>query len=121
MDAISRGADILVNQLSPFVDYAEVSQLVAEKEGIRPSVTDERYDTPVENLDLSVRTMNCLRRGSITTVGEIINTGEKALLSLRNFGLKSKREIDEKLNSLGLSLTPEIEEGTEEEGTEDEA
>ena len=68
---------------------------------------------PVEQLNLSVRTMNCLRRGGIATVGELIATGEKKLLSLRNFGQKSKQEIDERLEALGLSFTPQIEEGGE--------
>ena len=65
---------------------------------------------PVEQLDLSVRTMNCLRRAGIATVGELISRGEKELMSLRNFGLKSKLEIEERLNGLGLSLVPPVEE-----------
>ncbi len=59
--------------------------------------------------------MNCLRRGSITTVGEVISIGEKGLLALRNFGQKSKKEIEESINALGLSLTPQVEERTEDE------
>ncbi|MBA7701020.1 DNA-directed RNA polymerase subunit alpha [subsurface metagenome] len=59
--------------------------------------------------------MNCLRRVGITTVGEVISKGEKGLLSLRNFGQKSKQEIEECLNALGLSLTPQVEERTEDE------
>ena len=84
-----------------------------EKEAIRLSIPDEQYNMPVEQLDLSVRTMNCLRRGGITTVGELISKGEKGLLSLRNFGQKSKDEIDERLKTLGLSLTPYVKEETE--------
>ena len=64
---------------------------------------------PVEQLDLSVRTMNCLRRGGITTVGELVSIGEKRLSSLRNFGQKSKQEVEGRLASLGLSLTPVVE------------
>jgi DNA-directed RNA polymerase subunit alpha len=79
------------------------------------SIPDEKYNMPVEQLDLSVRTMNCLRRGGISTVGELISKGEQELLSLRNFGQKSKQELEERLNTLGLSLTPQIEEKVEEE------
>jgi len=64
----------------------------------------------VEQLDLSVRAMNCLRRSGINTIGELISTGEKELMSLRNFGQKSRQEIDERLNALGLSLSPVVEE-----------
>jgi len=62
-----------------------------------------------------VRTLNCLRRGGITTVGGLITKSEKELLSLRNFGQKSKQELDERLKALGLSLTPQVEERTEDE------
>ena len=114
VDAISHGADILIKQLSPFADYVAISQMKEEEQLVRLSIPDEKYNMPVEQLDLSVRTMNCLRRGSISTVGELISKGEKELLSLRNFGQKSKQELEERLNTLGLSLTPQVEEGVEE-------
>jgi len=106
VDAISRAAGILVEQLSPFVSYVKVSQMKAEEQLIRLSIPDEKYNMPVEQLDLSVRTMNCLRRGGIATVGELISKKSKDLLQLRNFGQKSYHEIEEKLQELGLSLTP---------------
>jgi len=114
VDAISHGADILMKQLSPFASYVAVSQVEAEKQLVRLSIPDEKYNIPVEQLDLSVRTMNCLRRGGISTVGEIISRGEQELLALRNFGQKSKQELEEHLNKLGLSLTPQVEEEVEE-------
>jgi DNA-directed RNA polymerase subunit alpha len=113
VDAISHAADILIGQLSPFVDYARVSRIEVERGLVGLPVQDERYNTPVEQLDLSVRTMNCLRRAGITTVGEVISKGEKGLLSLRNFGRRSKQEIEERLKVMGLSLAPEIEGGEE--------
>jgi len=112
VDAISRSAAILVEQLTPFVNYARISLLKEEKELIGISIPEEKYNMPVEQLTLSVRTMNCLRRGGIATVGQIIATGEKGLLGLRNFGQKSRQEIEERLNELGLSLTPQVEEST---------
>ncbi len=112
VDAISRSAAILVEQLTPFVNYARISLLKEEKELIGISIPEEKYNMPVEQLTLSVRTMNCLRRGGIATVGQIIATGEKGLLALRNFGQKSRQEIEERLNELGLSLTPQVEEST---------
>ncbi|MGD9116963.1 MAG: DNA-directed RNA polymerase subunit alpha [Dehalococcoidia bacterium] len=115
VDAISRGAEILVEQLTPFIDYAKVSRLEEEKEMIRASISEEKYDMPVEQLDLSVRTMNCLRRGGIATVGELISRGEKGLLALHNFGQKSRQEVEEKLASLGLSLAPAVDEEESEE------
>jgi len=113
VDAISHGASILIEQLSPFVNYARISQIEEEKEFIRLSIPEEQYNMPVEQLNLSVRTMNCLRRGGIATVGELISKEEKELLALRNFGQKSKREIVERLSALGLSLTPRVEDVTQ--------
>jgi DNA-directed RNA polymerase subunit alpha len=59
---------------------------------------------PVEQLNLSVRTMNCLRRGNIQTVGEVVSKGEKGLMTLRNFGVKSLQELADRLGELGLVL-----------------
>jgi len=125
-EAISRSAAILVEQLNPFVDYIKVSQLKEEEEAIRLAIPEEQYNMPVEQLNLSVRTMNCLRRGGIDTVGQLIGKEEKELLALRNFGQKSMRELEEHLGEMGLSLrasagepAPATEEGEEE--TEHEA
>jgi DNA-directed RNA polymerase subunit alpha len=102
--AISRGATILVEQLKPMVDYGRASEIDDEKKAIRASIPEDLYNMPVEKLDLSVRAMNCLRRSGINTVGELVSLGEKELLSLRNFGQKSRQEVEEKLTSLGLSF-----------------
>jgi DNA-directed RNA polymerase subunit alpha len=108
VDALNQSAEIMVEQLSPFIDYARISRLEEEKEFLRASISEEKYNMPVDQLDLSVRTMNCLRRGGIATVGELISRGEKGLLALHNFGQKSRQEVEERLQGLGLSLTPEI-------------
>ena len=114
VDAISHSADMLVELLSPFVNYARISQIEVEEEVVQPAVVDEKYNMFVEELDMSVRTLNALRRGGITTVGELISKGEKGLLALRNFGQKSKQEVDERLMALGLSWTPQEEQETDE-------
>lgn len=114
VDAISRAAEILIAQLTPFLEYVKISQMKAEERAIRLAIPDEKYNMPVEQLDLSVRTMNCLRRSNITTVGELIAKGPKELLKLRNFGQKSYLEIEDRLSKIGLSLTPKTEETVEE-------
>jgi DNA-directed RNA polymerase subunit alpha len=103
-EAISRSAAILVEQFDPFVDYIRVSQLKEEEEAIRLAIPEEQYNMPVEQLNLSVRTMNCLRRGGIDTVGQLIGKEERELLALRNFGQKSMRELEERLKEIGLSF-----------------
>ena len=121
VDAINQSAEILVEQLTPFIDYARISRLEEEKEFLRASISEEKYNMPVDQLDLSVRTMNCLRRGGIATVGELISRGERGLLALHNFGQKSGQEVEERLQGLGLSLTPQIEKETSEDEAEEEA
>jgi len=112
IDALSHSAEILIKQLSPFADYAEVSQIEMEKKALRLSIPEEKYNMPVEQLDLSVRTINCLRRANITAVGELISKEERELLRLRNFGQKSLQEIKERLKTLELSLTSQVKDST---------
>ncbi len=119
-DALSQSADVMIKQLTPFVDYSKASQVAEVKDHIRLSIPEEQYNMPVEQLDLSVRTLNALRRGGITTVGELISKGEKELLSLRNFGQKSRMEIEDRLKGLGLSLSADSEEETKEEEPKEE-
>lgn len=121
VDAISQSAAILIEQLTPFVEYVKISQMKAEERAIRLSIPDEKYNMPVEQLDLSVRTMNCLRRSNISTVGELIGKGAKELLKLRNFGQKSYQEIEDRLSSIGLSLSPKIDGETPAESEEEPA
>jgi len=108
-DAMSGAAEILVKMLNAFANYGSPEQTELEKDLSELAISEEQYNMPVEQLTLSVRTMNCLRRGNIATVGELISKGEKGLLALRNFGQKSKVEIEERLNELGLSLNPKPE------------
>jgi DNA-directed RNA polymerase subunit alpha len=104
VEAVSRAAEILIEQLNPFIGLTRVAELVGEAEAARPTIAPELANMPVEQLNLSVRTLNCLRRGNINTVGEVVSKTEKELMSLRNFGMKSKQELEERLQSLGLSL-----------------
>ncbi|MFH0847324.1 MAG: DNA-directed RNA polymerase subunit alpha [Chloroflexota bacterium] len=106
LEALGQSAKLLTEQLAPF---AEQLLPVPEKAGeipSHPSIPDEQYNMPVDQLDLSVRTRNCLRHAGITTVGEILERGEDELMTIRNFGQKSRQEIIDRLAGLGLTLTP---------------
>lgn len=103
-DAVSQAADILIDQLTPLAALSRAEPVEGEEEPLRPAIAPELASIPVEQLNLSVRTLNCLRRGNINTVGELMSKSEKELLSLRNFGTKSKQELEERLKSLGLSM-----------------
>lgn len=125
-EAVSSSSDLLVQQLSPFVALAQASKTQIEQKAVAAIIPDEKFNMPVEELDLSVRTMNSLRRGGITTVGDLVSKGEKELLSLRNFGQKSRQEVEERLKALGLTLvlsgkSKDDSEVLTEENTEEEA
>ena len=85
-------------------------ELNVDAEGIEigPSPVDEQIaeslNLPVEDLDLSVRSYNCLKREGIHTVGELVARSEEDLLDIRNFGSKSIDEVKETLAGLGLAL-----------------
>jgi len=103
-EAISRAATILIEQLTPLSALTQAVPVQGEKEPTRAAIAPELASMPVEQLNLSVRTLNCLRRGNINTVGDLMSKTEKELMSLRNFGIKSKQELQERLESLGLSM-----------------
>jgi DNA-directed RNA polymerase subunit alpha len=116
---VSQSAAMLVEILTPIMNYSRVIQLGAQDEQAQPAVQDERFNMPIEELDLSVRTLNALRRADITTLGELLNKEERDLLSLRNFGQKSNQEIIDKLESMGLSLVRKETDNEDSEVSED--
>jgi DNA-directed RNA polymerase subunit alpha len=105
-EALSQAAQILVTHLRLVAGVSEevVSvepEEVEEEEGIPREI----YETPIEQLDLSVRVFNSLKRTGITSVGEVLemlDRGEEAMLTIRNFGEKSLAELKEKLNTKGF-------------------
>jgi DNA-directed RNA polymerase subunit alpha len=61
-------------------------------------------DTPIEELDLTVRSYNCLKRQGVNTIGQLTECSEADLLNIRNFGAKSIEEVKDKLQTMGLGL-----------------
>jgi DNA-directed RNA polymerase subunit alpha len=103
-EALSRAAQIMIAHLRDIAGVTEESLLVAATQEEQPKMASEMYDTPIENLDLSVRVFNSLKRTGITTVGEVLDMLEKgpeAMLSIRNFGEKSLDELKERLREKG--------------------
>jgi DNA-directed RNA polymerase subunit alpha len=119
VEAVSRSADILVEHFSLLTDLVKVSERTAEKEALRLAIPAEQYDMPVEQMGLSVRTLNCLRRGEITTVGQLLEKSPQELMALRSFGQKSLDEINERLRAMGLAIPGEVGVAGEEAGEED--
>ncbi len=107
VEAISESADILLGQLALFGQLGKPSPPVVERGlGAGTVLTPTRYNTPIEDLQLSVRAYNCLKRSGLMTVGQVLEKAEDELLSLRNFGRKSYDELRDRLFELGF-LAPE--------------
>ncbi len=122
-EALSQSARILIAHLRDLAGVSEESLTIGTSEAVAPKISSEVLETPIEQLDLSVRVFNSLKRTGITTVGEVLellNKGEDAVLSIRNFGEKSLDELREKLREKGFLRGPESEtaEATHETETE---
>lgn len=108
--AIVQAATLLIDQFALFQEL-QAPQRRAEKQGLGTGPVPSRiFDMPIEQLELSQRTYNCLKRSQITKVGQILQMSENELLSLRNFGQKSLVELREKLREHGV--LPETAGGT---------
>ena len=103
-EAISLGAKILNEHLNLFVDLSEEAKafdVMVE----RPEKEKEKVlEMTIEELDLSVRSFNCLKRAGIDTVEDLVSRSEDEMIKVRNLGRKSLEEVIQKLSSLGLSL-----------------
>jgi DNA-directed RNA polymerase subunit alpha len=104
--AVSTAASLFTEHLRLFVRFpSSIEEQEAERRGEK-SAQNRLMDTPIEELDLSVRAFNCLKANEIQTVGQLLQKKEEELLALRNFGRKSLDEIKEKLVEKGF-IKPE--------------
>jgi len=105
-EAVSHAAELFTQHLNLFVRFRDsIEKHEAEMRGEKAG-QNRLMDTPIEELDLSVRAFNCLKANEIKTVGQLLQKREEELLALRNFGRKSLDEIKEKLVEKGF-IKPE--------------
>ena len=103
-DAVSLGAKIMSDHLTVFTNLSDsvaTSSTVVEKAENRP---DAKLSMTIDELDLSVRSFNCLKRANINTVADLINKTGEDMMKVRNMGKKSLDEVQKKLEMMGLSL-----------------
>ena len=106
-DAVSLGAKILCDH---FVLFTDLSETVGNHQTVREKVDDTRnkvLEMTIEELDLSVRSFNCLKRANINTVEDLISKTQDEMIKVRNLGRKSLEEVEHKLAAMGLSLADE--------------
>jgi DNA-directed RNA polymerase subunit alpha len=110
-DAIAQAAEILIRQLAIFTDlekmegFGEAAQAAADgAESAVPSLAGGMENFPIEELELGVRSYNCLKRVGIETIGDLVTKSESELAAIPNFGKKSIEEVKETLQQHGLNL-----------------
>ena len=108
-EAVSLGAKILNEHLNLFVDMSDTAkdtEIMVEREETKK---EKVLEMTIEELDMSVRSFNCLKRAGIDTVEDLTNRTEEDMIKVRNLGKKSLEEVIQKLHSLGLDLKREEE------------
>ncbi len=104
-EALAYSAKIIKQQLSIFINFdEELADKEEEEEFIGISGTDDKLFIPIEDVDLSVRSRNCLSKAQIQYIGEVVQRTEDNLLDLENFGKTSLEEVNKILKEMGLSL-----------------
>ncbi len=105
-DAVANAGRIIDEHMLLFAEQAVTT---LSDDGIFSAVEEEgesMLDNPIEELDLSVRSYNCLKRQGVNSIGQLTECSEQDLLNIRNFGAKSIEEVKDKLVSMGLNLKP---------------
>jgi DNA-directed RNA polymerase subunit alpha len=108
-ESVSRAAGLLIDQFTLYSQLGKPQPAIVERGlGVGAALSPDRYNTPIEQLNLSVRAYNCLKRSGLMTVGQVLEKSEDDLLALRNFGRKSYDELRAKLIEMDF-LQPEPE------------
>ena len=105
-EAISLAAKILVEHLNMFVELTDMAVNMEVMSEAQSDTTNKVLDMTIEELDLSVRSYNCLKRAGIQTVQDLAAKSEDDMIKVRNLGKKSLKEVKEKLVELGLGFKP---------------
>ena len=108
-DALGLAAKLLKDHMTIFINFEEELETEA-RDTEKPQIRNENLNRSVEELELSVRSYNCLKNANIQTIGELVQKTEAEMLKTKNFGRKSLNEIKEILASMGLSLGMKIDE-----------
>ncbi len=107
-DAVAYAAKILKEQLTIFINFEETEETSYHATGSEEEPLNENLFRSVDELELSVRSANCLQNANITLIGELVQRTEQDMLKTKNFGRKSLKEIKEILQNMGLSLGMKI-------------
>ncbi len=103
-EALSQAAQLVHGHLDLYSRLAAAEQAVESAEAAEPSEEESVLDQSIDSLDLSIRSMNCLKNANIRTLRDLVKRSERQMVEIRNFGEKSLKEVREKLEALGLGF-----------------
>jgi DNA-directed RNA polymerase subunit alpha len=103
-DAIGHAAKLLKDHMTIFINFEEIAETAEEPTERSMDRVSDQLNRSVEELELSVRSYNCLKNAGIQTIGELVQKSESEMLRTKNFGRKSLNEIKEILQTMGLAL-----------------
>jgi DNA-directed RNA polymerase subunit alpha len=103
-DALGLAAKLVKDHMQIFIQFEEKAEPTEEVQEVRQDAVIEHLNKSVDELELSVRSYNCLKNANIRTIGELVTRSEAEMLKTKNFGRKSLNEIKEILQGMGLSL-----------------
>ena len=103
-EALAKSAQVAISRFSLFAEMIKSGAVSEEKPTRRSALAPEQSNVSLETLKFSVRTFNCLKRGGINTLGQLLEKSEQELMDLRHFGEKSRQEVEEKLQLMGYVL-----------------
>mgnify|MGYP000262658158 CR=1 FL=1 len=103
-EAVSYSAKVLCDHLGMFVNLTDETESYEVAKVESDTSLNKMADMPIEELELSVRSYNCLKRANINTIGELMNKTEEDMIKVRNLGKKSLDEVEQKLLAMGVAL-----------------
>jgi len=109
-DALGLAAKLVKDHMQIFIQFEEKTEPTEEVQEVRHDAVIEHLNKSVDELELSVRSYNCLKNANIRTIGELVTRSEAEMLKTKNFGRKSLNEIKEILTGMGLSLGMRLDE-----------
>jgi DNA-directed RNA polymerase subunit alpha len=110
LDAIGLAAKLFKDNLTIFINFEDEEPVEPQEKSLPQEITNEDLNRSVEELELTVRSANCLKAANIKTIGDLIQKSENEMLETKNFGRKSLKEIRDILTRMGLSLGMTLEE-----------
>ncbi len=106
-EAIALGSKILIEHFSVLLDLSDIADMTGIMTAKQEDSKLKKLETPIEDLDFSVRAFNCLKRANINTLGDLTARSELEMMKIRNLGKKSLKEVIDKIKGMGLRFREE--------------